>query len=192
MMRLFVSTFAALALVHAPSAVFGAEVNELGQESYPIDSSWAIKSDKLASTFGDKQKLYDDYMAGCREMAGEKKWACDDSYRIQMNRDQPRVSQTLDGRRVGVILVLAGVTDIMFVGRAFPSPLVWVVFLRLCVTDICSLRSSPSHPSCLLLYFLAFPSSSVHDELHPHGIQKDQSSAQSLQLDQKLLGGQSG
>jgi hypothetical protein len=120
MMRLFVSTFTLLALGYVPDTVYGAEVNELGQESYHIDSSWAITSDKLASTFGDKQKLYDDYMAGCREMAGEKKWACDDSYRIQMNRDQPRVSQRLnDGRGL--------VAQIVFVGR----------------------RSSPSYHRCI-------------------------------------------
>lgn len=34
-----------------------ADLNELGQESYDIDSSWAIHSPQLADTFGDKQAL---------------------------------------------------------------------------------------------------------------------------------------
>lgn len=44
-----------------------AEVNELGQESYDIDSSWAIHSTKLADTFGDaKQALCTFVIRDCR------------------------------------------------------------------------------------------------------------------------------
>jgi len=34
-----------------------ADLNEIGQKSYDIDSSWAIHSSNLADTFGDKQAL---------------------------------------------------------------------------------------------------------------------------------------
>jgi hypothetical protein len=71
-------------------ATAAAEVNELGQESYDIDSSWAIHSTKLKDTFGDKQRLYDDFMNGCRASIPEgDASSCNDEYRINMNVHQP-------------------------------------------------------------------------------------------------------
>jgi prolyl 4-hydroxylase len=71
-------------------ATAAADVNELGQESYDIDSSWAIHSTKLKDTFGDKQRLYDDFMNGCRASIPEgDASSCNDEFRINMNVNQP-------------------------------------------------------------------------------------------------------
>ena len=71
-----------------------AELNSLGQETYDFDSSWAIKSETLSTTFGDKQALYDGFMNGCREAAATHetggKHSCDEGPRLTMNRNQPR------------------------------------------------------------------------------------------------------
>jgi hypothetical protein len=68
-------------------------VNELGQETYPIDSSWAIQSANLSNTFGDTQALYDSYIQGClkvfEEQADHGGWSCNDDPRIKMNKNQP-------------------------------------------------------------------------------------------------------
>jgi len=70
-----------------------AELNSLGQEIYDFDNSWAIKSDRLSTLFGDKQALYDNFMEQCRLAAGEDKAksVCDEGeqQRIHMNRLQP-------------------------------------------------------------------------------------------------------
>jgi len=67
-----------------------ADLNEIGQKSYDIDSSWAIHSSNLADTFGDKQALYDDFMEGCRAAVPDSDAAsCNDKYRINMNTNQP-------------------------------------------------------------------------------------------------------
>ena len=73
-------------------AVAVAEVNELGQESYDIDSSWAIQSATLADTFGpSKHNLYKDFMDGCRAAVPANDHAsCNDDFRINMNTYQPR------------------------------------------------------------------------------------------------------
>jgi hypothetical protein len=75
-----------------------ADLNELGQESYDIDSSWAIHSTHLADTFGDKQSLYNDFMQGCRSSIPESDTSsCYDEYRIHMNVNQP------SGMRVSIL-----------------------------------------------------------------------------------------
>lgn len=72
------------------SVAVAADVNELGQECYDIDSSWAIKSKNLSDTFGNKQALYDDFIEGCNEAVPEnKRYNCRDDFRIKMNSDQP-------------------------------------------------------------------------------------------------------
>jgi hypothetical protein len=81
-------------------ATAAADVNELGQESYDIDSSWAIHSTKLKDTFGDKQRLYDDFMNGCRASIPEgDASSCNDEFRINMNVNQPA------GMRVCIYIV---------------------------------------------------------------------------------------
>jgi hypothetical protein len=82
-------------------SITSAEVHEVGQEAYPIDSSWAIMSATLADTFGDKQALYDSFLKGCNEALQERDDMhgsnCDDKSRIKMNSEQPvgmRVSCT--------------------------------------------------------------------------------------------------
>lgn len=87
MMRLF-ALLAAAALL---SLACYADVNELGQETYDIDSSWAIQSNTLAQTFGEsKQKLYDDYLQGCREaIEANHSGYCGDEGRLNMNIHQP-------------------------------------------------------------------------------------------------------
>jgi prolyl 4-hydroxylase len=78
------------ALLLLLAVAVAAEVNEMGQESYDIDSSWAIHSTKLADTFGNKQALYDEYMDGCRAAVPETDLAsCNDDYRVNMNLHQP-------------------------------------------------------------------------------------------------------
>jgi hypothetical protein len=57
-------------------------------------ASWAISSDKLSSVLGsDKQKLYDDFIAGCNiaknTTADSNVCRDNDNFRIRMNRDQP-------------------------------------------------------------------------------------------------------
>lgn len=59
------------------------------------DASWAVRSQRLAGVLGDKQKLYDDFMDGCRaaatEMGDDPKYRCDmeEDQRMQMNMYQP-------------------------------------------------------------------------------------------------------
>lgn len=69
----------------------GADVNEWGQESYPIDSSWAIQSNQLSTThFGvDKQALHDNFMQKCHEAVKSDGMVCDDESRIKINSQQP-------------------------------------------------------------------------------------------------------
>jgi hypothetical protein len=85
----------------ALSSTTNAQVHVAGQEAYPIDSSWAIKSATLADTFGDKQTLYDNFLKGCNEALqekGDKSGSnCDDKHRLKLNLEQPagmRVSCT--------------------------------------------------------------------------------------------------
>jgi prolyl 4-hydroxylase len=70
-------------------ALIRADVNELRNETYPIDSSWAIKSNKLSDTFGNKQELYDDFMNKC--IAASTDFLCqdDEDYRLKINSEQP-------------------------------------------------------------------------------------------------------
>ena len=86
-----------------------AEVNELGQETYDFDASWAIRSANLSSKFGNKQSLYDDFMDGCRRAAGDSaKNDCDDgeSFRLKMNRYQPGAMRVRGPRLAIHVLVV--------------------------------------------------------------------------------------
>jgi hypothetical protein len=88
-MRLSLFSVCLLALL----CIANADVNEAGQETYPIDSSWAIMSATLADTFGDKQALYDSFLKGCNEALQENNDTrgsyCDDEYRLKSNSEQP-------------------------------------------------------------------------------------------------------
>ena len=83
--------FIVAALILAQRSV--AELNSFGQEAYDFDSSWAIKSESLSSTFGDKQALYDSFINGCREAdathGASYAGSCDEGRRLLMNRKQP-------------------------------------------------------------------------------------------------------
>eukprot|EP00546_Thalassionema_frauenfeldii_P006648 CAMPEP_0178913224 /NCGR_PEP_ID=MMETSP0786-20121207/10722_1 /TAXON_ID=186022 /ORGANISM="Thalassionema frauenfeldii, Strain CCMP 1798" /LENGTH=448 /DNA_ID=CAMNT_0020585939 /DNA_START=71 /DNA_END=1417 /DNA_ORIENTATION=- len=69
------------------------KTNNLGQEIYGHDVSWAIDhNDRIA--WGHVNDLYQDFMAECRAAAGTKdaSWKCDsgETDRLKMNRHQPR------------------------------------------------------------------------------------------------------
>jgi len=63
--------------------------NELNQEVYGPDVSWAIHSTKLK--WNSTQVLYDDFMQECRDAAGDAASTCDsgEKFRLKMNRHQP-------------------------------------------------------------------------------------------------------
>jgi len=64
--------------------------NELNQEVYGRDVSWATHSKELK--WGDKQELYNDFMEECRVAAGSASASyCDagEDFRIKMNTHQP-------------------------------------------------------------------------------------------------------
>mmetsp|Transcript_52096 Transcript_52096/g.77791 ORF Transcript_52096/g.77791 Transcript_52096/m.77791 type:complete len:187 (-) Transcript_52096:1220-1780(-) len=74
-------------------------LNELGQEVYPMDSSWSMTSRTLNNKMGKgiKQELYDNYIEGCKEAARntegiEEYNSCveAETTRIHMNTNQPR------------------------------------------------------------------------------------------------------
>jgi hypothetical protein len=89
-MRLSLLSMCLLALL----SITNADVNEAGQETYPIDSSWAITSANLTDAFGDKQALYDTFMKKCDEALQKQDedggWDCSDETRIGMNFKQPK------------------------------------------------------------------------------------------------------
>lgn len=66
-------------------------LNELGQEIYDRDVSWAINSKNIK--WESTQKLYENFMQECRDAAGPKKapYSCDqgEDFRIEMNSYQP-------------------------------------------------------------------------------------------------------
>mmetsp|Transcript_24336 Transcript_24336/g.36093 ORF Transcript_24336/g.36093 Transcript_24336/m.36093 type:complete len:423 (-) Transcript_24336:102-1370(-) len=76
-----------LVVVRAASSI----VNELGQEIYDHDASWAIRSKEVK--WNNTQSLYKSFMDECREAAGPKKakYVCDEGedFRIEMNTYQP-------------------------------------------------------------------------------------------------------
>jgi len=67
------------------------KTNELDQEIYDYDVSWAIHNKELG--WNSTQSLYNDFMEECRQAAGPKKakYVCDDGedFRIHMNTFQP-------------------------------------------------------------------------------------------------------
>jgi hypothetical protein len=68
------------------------EVNELGQKIYDYDTTWAVKSNHLSDQFGDKQGLYDEYLAGCQAAAGKQAHAAcvsGEETRLRMDNFQP-------------------------------------------------------------------------------------------------------
>jgi prolyl 4-hydroxylase len=81
--------FSCLLLIHSCAS----ELNSLGQETYSMDSSWAIKSPQLTDVLGNKQQIYDTFIEGCRQAAGQENALamCDDNEenRIEMNNFQP-------------------------------------------------------------------------------------------------------
>jgi len=66
-------------------------LNELNQEIYGPDVSWAIRTKELK--WGNTQSLYNDFIEECRKAAGPKKakYVCDqgEDFRIHMNTFQP-------------------------------------------------------------------------------------------------------
>jgi hypothetical protein len=77
-----------LLLVAAQFICFGA-----AQSAYTVDddASWAVKTNKLSTMMGDKQKLYNTHMLGCQMTLaeGSRRGSCEDSFRLEMNTYQP-------------------------------------------------------------------------------------------------------
>jgi prolyl 4-hydroxylase len=76
-------------------ASFLAWSNVLAQEvSYGVDCSFPIHSTdfRCGDLLGDRKKVYDDFMEGCRKHHGRKASRCDDTERdrIEMNNRQPQ------------------------------------------------------------------------------------------------------
>ena len=95
MMRLTSIQLLLINLLHIwPFSFSSAELNELNQEIYDFDTSWAIRGKKLSDQLGNKQAVYDSFIEGCH--AGSKSLQkatvqCDfgDDTRIEMNNLQP-------------------------------------------------------------------------------------------------------
>ena len=71
-------------------------INALGQESYGVDVSFPVHYRSFVKgPLGDKQKLYDDFMAGCRAQYSNSPRACDitEEDRVAMSVRQPASMQ---------------------------------------------------------------------------------------------------
>jgi prolyl 4-hydroxylase len=70
------------------------ELNELNQEIYGFDTSWAIRGQNLSNKLGNKQAVYDSFIEGCHAASKsiqKAKAECDfgEDTRIEMNNLQP-------------------------------------------------------------------------------------------------------
>ena len=70
--------------------------NALGQDSYGVDVSFPVHYLKFVDgPLGHKQKMYDDFMAGCRAQYSNSPQACDitEEDRVAMSVRQPASMQ---------------------------------------------------------------------------------------------------
>ena len=72
-------------------------LNAFGEPSYGVDVSFPVHHRTFApdQPLGDRQKLYDDFMAGCRRHYGSNGQACDNTEedRVEMSKRQPSSMQ---------------------------------------------------------------------------------------------------
>jgi hypothetical protein len=77
----------------AIAALLAAEVVGQEQADYGVDCSFPIHSKDLScgNLLGDRKKVYDDFMEGCRKFYGKKGDRCDSTEddRIEMSKRQP-------------------------------------------------------------------------------------------------------
>jgi prolyl 4-hydroxylase len=81
-----------------PSASAKKQVlNAFGEPSYGVDVSFPVhhRTFSLEQPLGDRQKLYDDFMAGCRLHYSDNGQACDvtEEDRVEMSLRQPASMQ---------------------------------------------------------------------------------------------------
>lgn len=82
--------FYALAALLLSAGLF--RVVEAGTQEYGVDCSFPIHNREYkCDHLGDKKKLYEDYMQGCRDYYGKKGEICDitENERMDMNQFQP-------------------------------------------------------------------------------------------------------
>ncbi len=72
-------------------------LNAFGEPSYGVDVSFPVHHITFAQDqpLGDRQKLYDDFMAGCRRHYSDNSQACDitEEDRVEMSVRQPASMQ---------------------------------------------------------------------------------------------------
>lgn len=79
----------------------------VGQEQadYGVDCSFPIHSKDLScgNLLGDRKKVYDDFMEGCRKFYGKKGYLCDitENDRIEMSKRQP-MSMVVSGKQESI------------------------------------------------------------------------------------------
>ena len=86
-----------LAVAPATSSQANQVLNAFGEPSYGVDVSFPVHYRTFASDqpLGDRQKLYEEFMAGCRDHYASRPGACDvtEDDRVAMSVRQPSSMQ---------------------------------------------------------------------------------------------------